>query len=115
MALSVQPLHDQIIVEIEPETLGGGIIRPFTMNPVGGPAYAYVRAIGPGRPSDWNTAVIPMPPVVVGQKVLVHSGAGTPYRIDGKDVRFIRPADIMGTTGEYDTVTDTAQMEMTAP
>lgn len=109
--MTVQPTLDQIVIEILPDAKDALVIRPFTANPVGGPAYAVIRGVGPGRASEWTGALLPMPPVAPGMRVLVHSGAGTPYRIDGRDVRFIKPHDLMGVC-----VTDDGPvMETTAP
>lgn len=88
------PVLDQIIVEIvDPPATDGGIILPY--RDVSGPRYAKVIAVGPGRHSEYSAAMLPVPPCDVGDTVLMHSGAGTEHKVEGKAYRFILPRDLM--------------------
>lgn len=92
-ALKFLPMDDQIFVEIDDSEFVNGIFRPY--NAPNGPKWATVRALGAGRRSDTTGTLIQMPPLVPGDRVLVHSGAGTPITLDGIKLRTMFARDII--------------------
>lgn len=90
-----KPLKDLIVVQrIEVKSKSGLVLH--TMSEIPGLRPAKVIAIGPGRPSEWNAEIIPMPGLKVGDEVLIHGGAGTKWEEDGETFYYILPADLVG-------------------
>ena len=96
--LDVKPVLDYIVIQrIEQVSPSGLVLR--TIADIPGPRKAKVIALGPGRPSEWNAEIIPMPVVEVGDTVLYHGGAGTKWEEDGEAYWWIFPRDLMGVVG----------------
>ena len=95
--VDVEPLLDLILVYREDYNMSkGGLHLPIGTEQVPGPRYAKVIAIGPGRPSQWNAEIIPMPDCKPGDTVLLHAGAGTEWTHEGTKYFWILPGDLIG-------------------
>ena len=99
--MSIVPHQDHVFIDLGDGTMTeGGLHLPHPAPRVG-PAWGTVVAIGPGNPSLYGDYVIRMPPLHVGQRVLVHSGGGTTITLDGRPLRAMRVAELIAldTTG----------------
>ena len=97
---TVTPIRDYILIHSTVhEVSEGGMHLPPGAGRQLGPAYAEVIAVGPGRPSEWNAEIIPMPECKVGDTILYHGGAGTEWVVDGKTCYWILPGDLIGVVG----------------
>lgn len=95
--MAVAPLADYLIVKKTTAKNAAGLYLAAPADPAA-PRHAEVLAIGPGRPSDYTGAVIPMPNVKVGDVVLMHGGAGIRLTTEGEDVFAIMPRDLIANT-----------------
>jgi len=86
--VSVQPLHDRVIVKADAaeQKTAGGIIIPDTAKEK--PQRGTVVAAGPGKKDE------PMS-VAVGDTVLYGKYAGTEISIEGADYLIMRESDIL--------------------
>ena len=95
--VGVQPVLDYILIHSTVHEMSeGGLHLPAGANRQTGPAYAKVVAVGPGRPSEWNAEIIPMPVCGAGDTILYHGGAGTEWEHEGKTYYWILPGDLIG-------------------
>ncbi len=91
MKMTLQPLHDRIIVkpaEAE-ETTKGGIILPDTAKEK--PMQGEIVAAGKGKVENGN--MIEMQ-VKVGDKVLYGKYSGTEINVDGEELLMMRESDV---------------------
>ena len=95
--IGVQPVLDLMLVHrTDVDMSEGGLHLPPGHERETGLRYAKIIAIGPGRPSEWNAEIIPMPNCKVGDTVLLHAGAGTEWTHDGKTYFWVLPRDLIG-------------------
>ena len=95
--VNVTPVLDLILVHrSDVDMSAGGMHLPIGHEREIGPRYAKVIAIGPGRPSQWNAEIIPMPDCKPGDTVLLHAGAGTEWTHEGTKYFWILPGDLIG-------------------
>ncbi len=96
-SVDVQPVLDLILVYREDVDMSaGGLHLPIGHEREVGPRYAKVIAVGPGRPSEWNAEIIPMPLVEPGDTVLLHAGGGVPWEHEGTKYFWVLPRDLIG-------------------
>ena len=95
-ATSLKPLQDYVLVDLQsvPAESEGGILLPTVyyafeekneevfVDP--GPRAGTVVAFGPGRRSNDGKAICPMPPLKVGQKIVVGRQMGEKVVLDGE-------------------------------
>ena len=93
---SLKPLQDYVLVDLQsvPAESEGGILLPTVyyafeekneevfVDP--GPRAGTVVAFGPGRRSNDGKAICPMPPLKVGQKIVVGRQMGEKVVLDGE-------------------------------
>jgi co-chaperonin GroES (HSP10) len=89
---NVVPIHDHIFLQVvDPSAM---LVVPPGIRPE--PTYGIVIAMGPGRPTDFDGSIVPMPPIEVKDMVLFHGGAGLEFKIGGVTLRSIFPRDLIG-------------------
>ncbi len=91
--MSIQPLHDRIIIEAaaKEEKTSGGIFLPD--NSQEKPQRGKVLAVGPGKRLD-SGQLAPVD-VKVGDHVLYGKYAGTEVTVDGTDYIILRADDVL--------------------
>lgn len=91
--MTLQPLHDRIIVEAAPreEKTASGIILPDTAQEK--PQRGSVLAVGPGKRLD-SGQLAPVD-VKVGDVVLYGKYSGTEVTVGGKDYIILRADDVL--------------------
>src|SRR5450432_4492768 len=91
--MSIQPLHDRIVVEAaaKEEKSAGGIILPDTAQEK--PQRGKVLAVGPGKRLD-SGQLAPIG-INVGDTVLYGKYGGTEVTVDGKDYVILRADDVL--------------------
>jgi co-chaperonin GroES (HSP10) len=97
MALTHQPTKDWIVVRIEKETrdqipLVRGIYQPNAPQ-IAPKKYGVVVAMGPGRENE--IGIIPEPVCKVGDTVMLREVAGEPVVVDGEELLWSIPDEIM--------------------
>ena len=98
--IKVNPVLDYILIHrTNVDVSDGGIHLLPGHEKLTGPKYAKVVAAGPGRPSEWNAEIIPMPGCKPGDTILYHGGAGTEWEHEGKTYYWILPGDLIGVVG----------------
>jgi chaperonin GroES len=92
--MTIQPLHDRIVVEAsaKEEKTAGGIILPD--NAQEKPQRGKVLAVGPGKRLD--SGQMSAMDVKVGDTVLYGKYGGTEVTVDGKDFIILRSDDVLG-------------------
>lgn len=95
MALSTQPLLDYIYVRKPAVQKSGSLYINAPIDPAA-PRIAEVISVGPGRPSEYTGALLPMPDIKAGDSVLMHGNQGLAVRQEGDDVYAIKPSDLIG-------------------
>jgi chaperonin GroES len=94
MTISIQPLHDRVIVKRidEGEQLRGGIIIPDTAKEK--PQEGEVIATGAGKyKEDGSRQALD---VKAGDRVLLGKYSGSELRLDGQELLIIREDEILG-------------------
>ena len=90
--MKIRPLFDRIVVEpveAEEKTKSGIVLLAKDQEK---PQMARVIAVGPGGNVDGKDVVME---VKVGDKVLCSKYAGSEFKVDGKDVTFMRQSDVL--------------------
>ena len=96
-SVDVEPVLDLILVyRDDVDMSAGGLHLPIGHEREVGPRYAEVIAVGPGRPSEWNAEIIPMPLVNPGDTVLLHAGGGVEWEHEGTKYFWVLPRDLIG-------------------
>lgn len=89
----VRPAHDRILVKKDnPDTLSkGGIVIPDAAAEVS--TRGTVMAVGPGKYSEKTAVLIPMT-IKVGDRVLMHSAAGSQLNVAGEIYHCLPETDV---------------------
>ena len=89
----VRPVHDRILVKKDGlDTLSkGGIVIPDAA--ADAPTRGTVMAVGPGKYSEKTAVLIPMT-LNVGDRVLMHSAAGSQLNVGGEIYHCLPEADV---------------------
>jgi chaperonin GroES len=94
MTISIQPLHDRVIVKRidEGEQIRGGIIIPDSAKEK--PQEGEVIAVGAGKyKEDGSRQTLD---VSAGDRVLLGKYSGSEVKLDGQDLLIIREDEILG-------------------
>ena len=93
MTISIEPLHDRVIVKRidEGEQVRGGIIIPDTAKEK--PMESLVVALGTGKTDD-NGKKVPFE-IKKGDRVLVSKYGGTEIKLDGREYKILSSDDVL--------------------
>ena len=93
--INFKPTQDYLLIRhIDRPDVRNGIELPNDKASDTRPQFAEVLAIGPGRVSEYG-AHIPMPPVEVGDIVLIQHAAGVRFQRDGEEHRLVTAPTVL--------------------
>jgi chaperonin GroES len=91
--MTLQPLDDRLIVEIEAaeEKTAGGIVLPETAKEK--PQKGTVLAVGPGKMLENGERVAMI--IQKGDRIIFGKYAGSDVKIDGKEYKILREGEVL--------------------
>lgn len=95
--MKIKPIEDRVVVKPDAaeERSKGGIVLPDVAKEK--PVFGTVEAVGPGRTLE--NGVVAKPQVKVGDRVLYGKYAGADVKIDDREVKILKEADLYAIVG----------------